>query len=118
VAMVARRGFDQPFLEFMNTVQEGEGDCGASLESSNCAIVEDVDLSPGFAGSPALDFQLQAGVRAGQSTPVISRSGKVFGVFSTRFETQGQPEERALRLLALLARPTARTGQRASAYNA
>src|SRR5215510_6687255 len=62
LAMVARRGFDQPFLEFMNTVQEGEGDCGASLESSNCAIVEDVDLSPGFAGSPALDFQLQAGV--------------------------------------------------------
>src|SRR5262249_20779643 len=64
LGIVARRGFDQRFLEFWNTVQEGQGGCGASLESSNRVIVEDVNHSPIFAGSPALDVQLQAGAHA------------------------------------------------------
>ncbi len=118
LTIVARRGIDQPFLEFWNTVQEGKGACGASLESSNRVIAEDVSLSPIFAGSPALDIQLQAGVRAVQSTPVISRSGKFLGFFSTRFKTPGQPDERALRLLDLLARQTADIVERAQAETA
>jgi PAS domain S-box-containing protein len=115
LTIVAYQGFDQPFLEFWNTVQEGKGACGSALESSNRVIIEDVNLSPIFAGTPALDVQLQAGVRAVQSTPVISRSGKFLGVFSTHFETPGQPDERALRLLDLLARQTADIVERAQA---
>jgi signal transduction histidine kinase/ActR/RegA family two-component response regulator len=118
LTVVARRGFDQPFLEFRNTFREGEGDCGASLESSNRVIVEDVNLSPISAGSPALDVRLQAGGRAVQSAPVISRSGKFLGVFSTRFKTPGQPDERALRLLDLLARQTADIVERAQTETA
>src|SRR5262245_225091 len=118
LTIVAHRGFDQPFLEFWNTVQEGKGACGSALESSNRVIVEDVSRSPIFAGTPALDVQLQAVVRAVQSTPVISRSGKFLGVFSTHFETPGQPDERALRLLDLLARQTADIVERAQAETA
>jgi signal transduction histidine kinase/ActR/RegA family two-component response regulator len=81
-------------------------------------IVEDVNLSPIFAGNPALDVQLQAGVRAVQSTPVMSRSGKFLGVFSTHYETPGRPDEQALRLLDLLARLTADIIERAQAETA
>jgi signal transduction histidine kinase/ActR/RegA family two-component response regulator len=118
LTIVASRGFDQPFLEFWNTVHEGKGACGTSLESMNRVIVEDVNLSPIFAGTPALDVQVQAGMWAVQSTPVISRSGKFLGVFSTHFETPGQPDERALRLLDLLARQTADIVERAQAERA
>jgi signal transduction histidine kinase/ActR/RegA family two-component response regulator len=115
---VAHRGFDQSFLEFWNAVHEGEGACGASLESSNRVIVKDVNLSPIFAGKPALDVQLQAGVRAVQSTPVMSRSGKFLGVFSTHYESPGRPDEQVLRLLDLLARLTADIIERAQAETA
>ena len=81
-------------------------------------IVEDVNLSPIFAGKPALEVQLQAGVRAVQSTPVVSRSGKFLGVFSTHFETSGRPDEQALRLLDLLARLTADIIERSQAETA
>jgi two-component system CheB/CheR fusion protein len=118
LSIVAQRGFDQRFLEFWNTVQEGQGACGASLESSNRLIVEGFNLSPIFAGSPALDVQLQTGARAVQSAPVISRSGKFLGVFYMRFKTPGQPDERALRLLDLLARQTADIVERAQAETA
>jgi signal transduction histidine kinase len=115
LSIVAHRGFDRSFLEFWNTVNEGEGACGSSLESLNRVIVEDVNLSPIFAGKPALDVQLQAGVRAIQSTPVMSKSGNLLGVFSTHYETPGRTNEQALRLLDLLARLTADIIERAQA---
>jgi signal transduction histidine kinase len=69
-------------------------------------------------GTPALDVMSQAGVRAVQSTPVMNRSSKLLAVFSTHFVTPGHPDERALRLLDLLARLTADIIERAHAETA
>ncbi|HKQ78253.1 MAG TPA: PAS domain S-box protein [Blastocatellia bacterium] len=118
LTIVSHRGFERPFLEFWNGIQEGEGACGTSLESWKRVIVEDVNLSPIFAGKPALDVLSQAGARAVQSTPVISRSGKFLGVFSTHYKTPGHPDEQALRLLDLLAHLTADIIERAQAETA
>src|SRR5262249_59339870 len=79
LTIAAHRGFDQPFLEFWNTVQEGQRVCGSALESSNRVIVEDVNLSPIFAGSPPLNVQLQAGRRGGSFHPRNSPVRTVFG---------------------------------------
>jgi PAS domain S-box-containing protein len=114
----AQRGFERPFLDFWNTVEEGMGACGAALQRGERVIVEDVTQSPIFAGTPALDVQLQAGVRSVQSTPVLSSSGKLMAVFSTHYVTPGRPDERALRLLDLLARATADIIERAQAERA
>jgi PAS domain S-box-containing protein len=114
----AQRGFEQPFLDYWNAVREGTGACGTALERGERVIVEDVTLSPIFAGRPALDVQLRAGVRAVQSTPVLSRSGKLMAVFSTHYATPGRPDERVLRLLDLLARLTAGIIERAQAEGA
>src|SRR5262249_33870527 len=78
-------------------------------------IVEDVTLSPIFAGSPALDVQLKAGVRAVQSTPVMNRSGKFLAVVSTHYATPRRPDERSLPQLDLLASLTAAIVERAQA---
>ena len=61
-----------------------------------------------LSGTPALEVMLAAGARAVQSTPLVSRSGRVLGMFSTHYRRAPQrPSERALRLLDILARQAA-----------
>ena len=101
--IVAQRGFSEWWLDFWNHVGEGQGACGTALRRGERVIVEDVEQSPIFVGTPALDMQLKAGVRAIQSTILVSRSGKRLGMLSTHFKTPHRPDDRVLRLLDLLA---------------
>jgi PAS domain S-box-containing protein len=112
---VAQRGFEQRWLDFWNTTAKGHGTCGTALERGERIIVEDVEASPIFAGKPALDIHRQAGVRAVQSTPLISRSGQLLGIFSTHYRTPNQPDTRRLALFDLLARQAADIISRAQA---
>jgi GAF domain-containing protein len=81
--------------------------CGAALQSASRVTIEDVTQSEIFSGQPSLDILLGAGVRAVQSTPLISGAGTVFGMISTHFSQPHRPSERDLRLMDLLARQTA-----------
>lgn len=105
--IVARRGFEAPFLQFFEEVHDGLATCGSALQKADRVIVEDVVDSPVFAGTPALDAMLAAGARAVQSTPLVSRTAKVLGIFSTHYRGPRGPGERELRLLDLLARQAA-----------
>src|SRR5215469_5724901 len=58
-------------------------------------------------------MQLKAGVRAVQSTPLISRSGAIIGMFSTHYKLPHRPDDRILQLLDLLARHAADMIERA-----
>jgi PAS domain S-box-containing protein len=53
-----------------------------------------------------------------QSTPLISRSGQVLGMFSTHYRSPHQPGDRELRMLDLLARQAADLIERKSAETA
>ncbi len=103
----AQRGFSPEWLDFWSRVAVGQGCCGTALQHGERMIVEDVEQSPIFVGTPALDIQRAAGVRAVQSTPLITRSGTPVGMFSTHWRTPHQPDERTRRLLDLLARQAA-----------
>jgi PAS domain S-box-containing protein len=116
--IVAQRGFPPWWIDFWNKVSEGQGVCGTALERGERVIVEDVEQSPIFLGKPALDIQRRAGVRAVQSTPLVSRSGRPLGMFSTHCRKPGRPDERALRLLDLLARQAADIIERAESEKA
>ena len=105
--IVAHRGFPQWWVDFWKSVPEGAGSCGTARQRGERVIVEDVEHSPIFAGTAGLEIQLKAGVRACQSTPLLSRSGKLLGIFSTHYGRPHRPAERALRLLDLLARQAA-----------
>lgn len=102
--IVAQRGFPQFWLDFWNHVSKGQGACGTALAAGHRVIVEDITKDPIFIGSEALDVQLKAGVRAVQSTPLLTRSGKPLGMFSTHYRNPGRPSQYTLRLLDLLAR--------------
>ena len=105
--IVAQRGFGAPFLDFFNMTREGQAACGAAIQKGERVIVEDVANSHIFAGAPALDVMLAAGARAVQSTPLVSRSGHVLGMFSTHYRAPRRASEHELRQLDVLARQAA-----------
>lgn len=100
--MAAHRGFDDSFLEYFAVVPSGAGP-----EPVRRLVFEDIADHPAFAGTPALDVMRSAGVCGMQVTPLISRSGKTLGLFSTHYRSPRRPGERDLRLLDLLARQAA-----------
>jgi PAS domain S-box-containing protein len=113
--IAAHRGFPQWWLDFWNSVNHGNGACGTALERAERVIVEDVEKDPIFIGTEGLDPLLKVGVRAVQSTPLVSRSGKALGMFSTHYRATRRPDDGALRLLDILARQAAEIIDRAQA---
>jgi PAS domain S-box-containing protein len=105
--IVAQRGFESDFLQFIDSVHDGVAACGKAMELGKRVIVEDVATSPIFADTSALNVMLSAGARAVQSTPLVSRSGRLVGMFSTHYRKPYRPTERQLTLLDLLARQAA-----------
>lgn len=100
--IAAYRGFEEPFLNFWNAVAEGQGNCGTAMKKAERSIVEDLTQSDIFVGTPSLKVQLDADVRAVQSTPLISHSGTLIGMLSTHWRVPHRPQQRELDLLDLL----------------
>jgi PAS domain S-box-containing protein len=107
LTIVASRGFERPFLEFFKEVHEGHAACGTVLQTGKRVVIDDVTASPVFAGTPALDVLLSAGVRAVQTTPLVGRSGRLVGMLSTHYRTPCRLGDRDLHVLDLLARQAA-----------
>jgi len=70
-------------------------------------ILPDVLASKALRDSPDLQIFLQNGIRAVQTTPLISRSGKLLGMLSTHWQSPHDPTSHELRALDLLARQAA-----------
>lgn len=101
-------GFSEDFVEFFSRVHEDEAALwGTALARRQRVFVEDMDKSPIFAGTAALEVLQREGIRAVQSTPIVTRDGALIGMLSTHFETHRQFSEQDLRLLDLLVRQAA-----------
>lgn len=70
-------------------------------------IVTDYSTDRRFVGSHSAREFLRVGVRAGQSTPLVARSGRMVGMISTYWKEVCKPDDRQLRLLDILARQAA-----------
>jgi PAS domain S-box-containing protein len=106
--IVANRGFERPFLDFFNAVHPGQAAaCGTAMLTGKRVIIEDVSASPLFLGTAALEAMRAAGAMAVQSTPLVSRSGRLVGMLSTHYRTPRRPMDRDLHLVDLLARQAA-----------
>ena len=105
--LTAQRGLPNDFLDFFDRVREGEAACGTVLKTRERVTVEDVAASPSLVGAQALQIMLSAGCRAVQSTPLLTRYGRLVGILSTYKGTPCRFSDRDLRLLDLLARQAA-----------
>src|SRR5574343_70816 len=101
--IVAHRGFPDWWIAFWNDVTVGTGACGTALLRGERVVVEDVEHSPIFLGTPALDVMRRAGIRGVQSTPLMSHSGQLLGMLSTHTREPFHSDERMEKVLNLLA---------------
>jgi PAS domain S-box-containing protein len=104
--IVAHRGFPQWWIDYWERVTHGKGACGTALKEGKRVIIRDVKSSRIFS-SQDLAIQLRANIHAVQSTPLLSRSGKPIGMFSTHYKVPHSPDSDELLSLDLLARQAA-----------
>ena len=105
--IVAAHGHKQPFLEFFEFAENRASVCGEAMRRGERTVVSDVETSPLFAGTPSLAVLREAGVRAVQSTPMISRAGLLLGIITTQWGVPYTPTEQDLWRIDLLARQAA-----------
>jgi len=106
--LLAWKGFHPDSAAFWERVHLGSASsCGAALSVGHRVMVPDVEASDVLAGTADLDAYRQSGIRAVQSTPLVSRSGRLLGMISTHWLEPHEPTERAFRLFDVLARQAA-----------
>ena len=81
--------------------------CAAALRRGTRVVVPDIEHCDFMNGTPDQAALLAGGIRAAQSTPLVSRAGKMLGMITTHWERPHQPSERDFRLLDILARQAA-----------
>lgn len=103
--LLAYRGFNPAAAAFWEWVRPASGStCGVALATRHRSVVADIELSDFMAGSEDLETYRHTGIRAVQSTPLISRTGRLLGMISTHWSLAHQPSDHDLRLLDVLAR--------------
>lgn len=103
--LLAYRGFSPTAASFWEWVRPDSGStCGVALATGDRSIVEDIEHSDFMADTEDLGTYRQTGIRAVQSTPLVSRTGRLLGMISTHWRTPHRSTERELGLLDVLAR--------------
>lgn len=94
----AQRGFDEGFLRFFERVRIDDGSaCARALRDREAIVIEDIMADEEFL--PCRQVVSHAGIRAVQSTPIISSSGALLGIVSTHFAGCRRPTKIELREL-------------------
>lgn len=108
LALLVARGFAEETATFFRWVgPDTASTCGVALREGVRIIMEDIDACDYMAGTEGKVAFGYSGIRAMQSTPLISRSGRLVGMISTHWRRPHRPSERELRLLDVLARQAA-----------
>lgn len=106
--LLAFRGLSPEAAKLWERVRADSGSaCGAALRTGERVVVPDVNECDFMAGTEDLAMYRQTGIRAVQSTPLLSRTGAMVGMISTHWREPHEPSERELRLLDILARQAA-----------
>lgn len=93
--LVAQSNFQSQFARDIAVVRPGDGSvCGKAADSGKSVFAEDIQANSAF--RVLRSFALQNGIHGTQSTPILSSSGKLLGVFSSYF-SQRNPFTAALR---------------------
>jgi PAS domain S-box-containing protein len=103
--LLGHHGFTAEAAKFWAWVRaDSSCTCGVAINRRERVIVADVENTAFMAGSADQEQLLKAGIRAAQSTPLMSRRGELVGMITTHWKERHQPSERDLRLLDILAR--------------
>lgn len=114
--LLGHYGYDPRSAEYWRTVRNTSGStCGIALTTGERVVIHDVENSGLAADSCDLRSYRWTGMRAVQTTPLLSRSGKPLGMLSTHWKRPHTPSERDLKLFDVLARQAADAIERVTA---
>ncbi|MBD1849089.1 response regulator [Cyanobacteria bacterium FACHB-502] len=107
LVLLATQGFEQTMNEhFYRMDASSNTPCGMSLRNGDRSFV-DFNVLESEDPDGSMRMHVKAGYLCGQSTPLITRSGKLIGMVSTHWHEQHPPNDRELQFLDLLARQAA-----------
>ncbi|KQQ40836.1 histidine kinase [Methylobacterium sp. Leaf125] len=114
--LLAHHGYDPRSAAYWQTVDAAsESTCGIAMTTGERVIVPDVELSGLAHESGDLRSYRWSGMRAIQTTPLLSRAGKPIGMISTHWKRPHVQPERDLKLFDVLARQAADAIERTTA---
>jgi PAS domain S-box-containing protein len=114
--LLAWRGFDPEAAAFWEWVRhDSNSTCGQVLSSGERIIVSDVEACDRLVGTADLDAYRRSGIRAVQSTPLLSASGRLLGMMSTHWREPHQPSDNTLHTMDVLAQLAAALLERTQA---
>jgi GAF domain-containing protein len=103
--LIGHFGFSEEAAKFWGWVRaDSKCTCGVAIVRRERVIAADVEKADFMADTEDQRQLLLAGIRAAQTTPLLSRSGELVGMITTHWKTPHVPTERDLRLLDILAR--------------
>ncbi len=106
--LLAHLGLPPEAVGFWQWVSpEAYSSCTLALKFGQRAIVPDFEAWDDIAGTPDLEAFRAAGIRSAQTTPLLSRNGKLLGMISNHWREPHQPSDRDLRMLDIVARQAA-----------
>ena len=108
LGLLCSRGLCEESVKFWQWVSpDGHSSCTEALKSGRREIISDYEKWEVLAGTDDLLAFQQTGIRAAQTTPLLSRDGNLLGMISTHWSEPHTPSDRDLRLLDILARQAA-----------
>ncbi len=106
--LLGHRGFSAEAAESWAWVRpESECVCGIALRTGKRVVVPDIEVCDFIANGGYLEIFRQVGIRAVQTTPLISRSGTLLGMLSTHWRNPHDLSVSEMSALDQLARQTA-----------
>jgi len=94
----AQQGFQDEFLNFFARVNLSDGSaCARALRHRQSIIVENIMVDQHFAA--CREIISRAGIRAVQSTPLLSSGGALVGIISIHFASNHRPEDQQIRAM-------------------
>src|SRR5262245_9865753 len=91
----AQHGFQDEFLNFFARVSLSDASaCARALRNRRSIIIEDVTVDQHFAA--CREIMSRAGIRAVQSTPLLSSSGALVGIISIHFPGRHRPDDQQI----------------------
>jgi PAS domain S-box-containing protein len=119
LVLLASQYFHPDSAAFWDRVTADAGStCAHALRTNTRVVVADVEMSDFMAGTTDLHEYRRSQLRAVQSTPLQSRSGRPLGMLSTHWRAPHMPVDDDFRLFDVLARQAADLIERMRTENA
>ena len=117
--LIASYGFSDEAREAWKWVRAEAGTtCALALRTGGRFIAPDIARCEAMVGTEDREKLLEAGIRAAQTTPLVSRGGKTLGMITTHWTAPHRPSDREFHLFDILARQAADLMERTQAEDA